>query len=119
MDFKNDKNPLTINKVNNIIFIYHTLIQSSERSVLKSLLGKKRKMENIRSSFSFKTNTDSTSFSSSSSNNNKSFLTSPLIKELSNFYNMERSICMSCIKTKNKKYPTNAFIPCLPFSKKS
>ena len=36
--------------------------------------------------------------------------------DLNNYYNMTRSICSFYVQTKNKKYPTNEFIPCIPFS---
>ena len=73
------------------------------------MLGKKRNLENIRQSIN---KLDSSHFSSSNCLLSWEVLKG---KELSNLYNMERSICFSCVKTKNKKYPTNKFIPCIPF----
>ena len=77
------------------------------------MLSRKRNLENIRRTTASK-NPDSSHFSSSISNNKKDFSLPKLTKEFSNFYNMERSICFSCVKTKHKKYPTNEFIPCIP-----
>ena len=114
-----DKNNFSFNKVNNIIFfILLPLIQTNEQSIPKFILGKKRKLEKNRPS-SCKKNSDSINFSSSNLNNKKSFVAPKITKDLYNFYNMERSICMSCVKTKNKKYQTNSFIPCLPFPNSS
>ena len=48
----------------------------------------------------------------SSSCNNKKKIT----EEISSYYNMTRSICLSHVQTKNKKYTKNSFIPCIPFS---
>lgn len=47
--------------------------------------------------------------------NNHQFDKSMLTKDLLCFYNMSRSVSMSFVKTSKKKYPTNSFIPCLPF----
>ena len=79
------------------------------------MLGKKRNLENIRQKTISKSNLD-TSHLPSSNPKKKSILSPPKItKELNNLYNMQRSICLSCIKAKNKKYSTNTFIPCIPF----
>ena len=81
------------------------------------MLGKKRNLENIRQTSSSKNNLEinhSNSYSDSNKINN--FSGPKITKELSNLYNMERSICFSCVKTKNKKYQTNKFIPCIPFT---
>ena len=81
------------------------------------MLGKKRNLENIRQTTSFKNNLEIYhSTSSSDPNKISNFAGQKITKELSNLYNMERSICFSCVKTKNKKYQTNKFIPCIPFS---
>lgn len=37
-------------------------------------------------------------------------------KDLSSYYNMSRSLSMSCVQFSSKKYSTNSFIPCLPFA---
>ena len=79
------------------------------------MLGRKRNLENIRQETSSNINLELND-SSSNLNKNKSFSAPKITKELINLYNMKRSICMSCVKTKNKKYPTNKFIPCFPIS---
>ena len=79
------------------------------------MLGKKRNLENIRQSTSSQNNLDIYSHSKKLKTSSEK---TP--KELlSMLYNMERSICMSCVKTKNKKYLTNKNIPCIPFSNSS
>jgi len=55
-------------------------------------------------------------FSSSKSIQTTNFDGPLKTKDLLRLYNMERSICMNCVKTKNKKYQTNKFIPCISFS---
>ncbi len=91
-------------------------MNSNDSAYNKSILGRKRNLENIRQTTLSLKKTDSSHFSSSNINKINDFSSPKLTKDLSNFYNMERSICISCVKTKNKKYPTNNFIPCIPFS---
>ena len=79
------------------------------------MLGRKRNLENIRQETSSKINLELNDFSSSNLNKNKNFSAPKITKELYNLYNMERSICISCYKKKNIKYPTNKIIPCFPF----
>ena len=79
------------------------------------MIGRKRYSENIRQDASFKNNLALSTFSSSNLNLKKSSSEPKITKEISNLYNMERSICYNCVKTKNKKYTTNKFIPCIPF----
>ena len=114
------KNNLSFN-VNNYFFYLSSLIQSFKNTndslINKTMLGKKRNLENIRQTTSFKNNLEIYhSTSSSDPNKISNFAGQKITKELSNLYNMERSICFSCVKTKNKKYQTNKFIPCIPFS---
>ena len=114
------KNNLSFN-VNNYFFYLSSLIQSFKNTndslINKTMLGKKRNLENIRQTTSFKNNLEIYhSTSSSEPNKISNFAGQKITKELSNLYNMERSICFSCVKTKNKKYQTNKFIPCIPFS---
>ena len=114
------KKNLSFNKVKlNIILFIIILIQSfftsDELTTNKSMLGRKRKLENIRQETSSKINLELNDFSSSNLNKNKNFSAPKITKELSNLYNMERSICISCVKKKNIKYPTNKIIPCFPF----
>ena len=119
-EFRNEINNLSFNKVKKYFFIYHHFIQSclnyNESAYNKSILGRKRNLENIRQTTISQNNTDPIHFSSSNLNKINDFSAPKLTKELSNFYNMERSICFSCVKAKNKKYPTNEFIPCIPSS---
>ena len=118
------KNNLSFNNVNNyiiIIFFYlssliQSFINSNDPLTNKTMLGKKRNLENIRQTTSSKNNLElyhSTSYSDSNKINNSTG--TKITKELSNLYNMERSICISCVKKKNIKYPTNKIIPCFPF----
>ena len=120
-DYRNDKNNLIFNKVNNNIILLSIFLQfpfntTNEPSVQKTVLGKKRNLENIlQSSFSKKIKPETNNFSFHNTNEKKSSLsTSKMPQELLQLYNMERSICMSCVKTKNKKYQNNKFIPCIP-----
>ena len=89
---------------------------SNDSAYNKSILGRKRNLENIRQTTISKKNSDSSHFSSSNLNKKHDFSAPKFHKELSQFYNMERYICISCVKTKNKKYSTNEFIPCIPSS---
>ena len=124
-DYRNDKNNLIFNKVNNNIFILTIFLQfpfntTNEPSVQKTILGKKRNLENIRQSFPKKIKSETNDFSFHNTNEKKASLSAPKMpQELRQLYNMERSICMSCVKTKNKKYQNNKFIPCIPFSHSS
>ena len=115
---RKDKHNFLFNIVNNniIIFTIFLIQYENEPSIQKALLGKKRHLENFRQPTS--NNLDTNTFPSSDSNK-KSFGVKKITKELTNLYNMERSICLSCVKTKNKKYPTNKIIPCIPFSNQS
>ena len=71
-------------------------------------LGKKRNFEVTKKSSSHLPIIHSSKLFPGKSNNN--------MRELFHLYNMGRSIFMSCVKTKNKKYDTNKFIPCVhPF----
>ena len=120
LNFNEYKLNLSLNKVkSNIILFIIILIQSFSNSndliTNKSMLGRKRNLENIRQETSSNINLELND-SSSNLNKNKSFSAPKITKELINLYNMKRSICMSCVKTKNKKYPTNKFIPCFPIS---
>ena len=78
------------------------------------MLGKKRNSENIRQTSS---NNDTNIFSHS--NIIKNCAEPKITKDLSSLYNMERSICLSCVRRKNKKYQKNKYIPCVPFSNSS
>ena len=79
------------------------------------MLGKKRSLDNPRQITSSKNNLDIFHPSRSNSLKKSNFVKPKTIKEFSHLYNMERSICISCVKAKNKKYPTNKIIPCIPF----
>ena len=81
------------------------------------MLGKKRNSENIRQTASSKNILDTNHFSHS--NKIKNCAEPKITKDLSSLYNMERSICLSCVRTKNKKYQSNKYIPCVPFSNSS
>ena len=124
-DYRNDKNNLIFNKVNNYIFLLTVFLQfpfntTNEPSVQKTILGKKRNLENIRQSFQKKVKSEINNFSFHNTSEKKTSLSAPKIpQELLHLYNMERSICMSCVKTKNKKYKNNKYIPCIPFSHSS
>ena len=119
-DYRNDKNKIIFNKVNNNIFLLTIFLQfpfntTNEPSVQKTILGKKRNLENIRQSFAKKIKLETNNFSFHNTNEKKTSLSaSKKPQELLQLYNMERSICMSCVKTKNKKYQNNKFIPCIP-----
>ena len=119
-DYRNDKNNLIFNKVNNNIFLLTIFLQfpfntTNEPSVQKTILGKKRNLENIRQSFQKKVKSEINNFSFHNKSEKKTSLSAPKMpQELLHLYNMERSICMSCVKTKNKKYQNNKFIPCIP-----
>ena len=80
------------------------------------MLGRKRNLENIRQETSSNINLELKNFSSSNLNKKKSVSAPKITKDLVSLYNMERSICMNCVKKKNNKYPTNTIIPCFPFS---
>ena len=124
-DYRNDKNNLIFNKVNNYIFLLTVFLQfpfntTNEPSVQKTILGKKRNLENIRQSFRKKVKSEINNFSFHNIIEKKTSLSAPKMpQELLHLYNMERSICMSCVKTKNKKYKNNKYIPCIPFSHSS
>ena len=120
-DFRNDKNNLIFNKVNNNIILLTIFLQfpfntTNEPSIQKTVLGKKRNLENIRQSFPKNNKTEINNFSFCKANEKTSHSAPKMPRELFELYNMERSICMSCVKTKNKKYQNNKFIPCIPFS---
>ena len=84
------------------------------------MLGKKRYFkDNIKNSPYKKELNDNHSNSFPNINKTNNFDISQKNKELLNLYNMERSICLSCFKTENKKYATNTYIPCMPFSQSS
>ena len=78
------------------------------------MLGKKRNLENIRQTTSSKNSLEIIHSTHSDSKINN-FAGPKITKELFSLYNMERYICFSCVETKNKKYQTNKFIPCIPF----
>ena len=82
------------------------------------MLGKKRYFKVTTKNESSKSDSNLYKISSFNSKSNNCY--SPKInKNLINLYNMERSICLNCVKTKNKKYQTNTYIPCMPFSQSS
>ena len=83
------------------------------------MLGKKRSLENARQITSSKNNLDIYHPSRSNSLKKSNFDQPNPIKEFFHLYNMERSICISCVKARNKKYQTNKIIPCIPFSNSS
>ena len=123
-DYRNDKNNLILNKVNNNIFLLTVFLQfpfntTNEPSVQKTILGKKRNLENFRHSFPKKVKSETNNFSFHKTNEKTSLSASKMPHELLQLYNMERSICMTCVKTKNKKYQNNKYIPCIPFSHSS
>ena len=120
-DYRNDKNNLIFNKVNNNIILLTIFLQfpfntTNEPSIQKTVLGKKRNLENNRQSFPKKNKTETNNFSFHNTTEKTSLSAPKMLKDLSHLYNMERSICMSCVRTKNKKYPNNKYIPCIPFS---
>ena len=80
------------------------------------MLGKKRNLENIRQTTSSQNSLDIYNFSRSHSKKSKTSSDKTPIELLTNLYKMERHICMSYFHPKNKKFPTNKNIPCLPFS---
>ena len=83
------------------------------------MLGKKRYLENIRQSTTSQNNLDINNSYRSHSKKLKTSSEKTPKELLSMLYNMERSLCMSCVKTKNKKFQTNKIIPCIPFSTSS
>ena len=118
MDYLNLlKSQISFN-VNNYFFYFSSLIQSfvnsNETQTNKTMLGKKRNFENFRQTTFSDNNTEISTYSDSNKINN--LAGSKITKDIFNLYNQERSICFSCVKTKNKKYQTNKFIPCIPFS---
>ena len=83
------------------------------------MIGRKRHFEESKSNTSSSINNHIKKSSHSSFRGDKTKrpgTSSTIKKEIICFYNMKRSTCMNCILSKNKKYPTNTFFPCMPSS---
>ena len=124
IEYKYDKNNLIFNKVKNIflfiiIIIIQLLINQNDPTIYKSLLGRKRNLENNRQKTSSKNYLDTNHFSSSKPKIINNITEPKITKEITNLYNIQRSICLKCVKVKNKKYTTNKYIPCISTSASS